>query len=264
MTPDTPLDPPVLTAELRGLPFSYTDTGEGPPIVLIHGLPGSVRDYRWLGAALQHAPVRVVRLDLPGFGRTPSSQAPGLSLEARARFVVDAIRTLDLPQPTLAGHSMGGPVALAAAALAPANTRACVLLASVGLTPHRAFRAMPAPWLTAPLLASWFGRRFLADQLRDAFVETGFPASTPMEDLFATMETIGALRFAHIRRFAATLAETDVPVTLAYADDDRLVEPAIGEALATRLGGTLHRFDTGGHNLQKTRAVELAELLRGA
>ncbi len=263
MTPDVPFDPPRRTHRLRGRTFSYTDTGEGPVVVLVHGLPGSVRDYRWLGSALRDTPVRLLRLDMPGFGETDKALAPGLSLEARARFVVDASQALDLERITLVGHSMGGPVALAAAALDPALTRALVLLASVGLTPHRAFRAMPAPRFTAPLLASRFSRRFLVGPLHDAFVHIGFPASTPTEDLFVTMETIGALRFAHIRHFAAALAETDIRVALATADDDRLVEPAIGEALAERLGGTLHRYATGGHNLQKTRAVEVAELVAG-
>ena len=251
----------MLTGELRGRCFSYTDTGEGPPVVLVHGLPGSVRDWRWLGRALATTPTRVVRLDLPGFGQTDKALAPGLSLEARGRFVVDATRALGLGGATLVGHSMGGPVALTAAALAPDETPALLLLASVGLTPHKAFRAMPAPRVTAPLFASWFGRRFLAGKLREAFTRTGFPASTPQEDLFVTMETISALRFEHIRRSATELARHEVRVALANADDDRLVEPAIGEALAERLGGRLHRFDTGGHNLQKTRAVELAALV---
>ncbi len=49
---------------------------------------------------------------------------------------------------------------------------------------------------------------------------------------------------------------------VAYARDDHMVETRISEELAAALpGARVLAFDSGGHNLQKTRAAELAQAL---
>ena len=68
--PETPSDPPVLTLQLPGGPVGYTDVGDGPVVVALHGAPGSVRDWRWLGPLLEPR-IRLVRVDMPGYGDTP-------------------------------------------------------------------------------------------------------------------------------------------------------------------------------------------------
>lgn len=267
MTPDEPHDPQVLTAELDGRPFTYTDEGEdGPPLVLIHGLPGSVRDFRWLGAALRtRCPGRrVVRLDLPGFGGTDIALGGKMTIEQRAAYVVAAVRALDLGPVVLVAHSMGGPVALAAATLMPEATRELVLLASVGLTPHRGYRSVPNPRFTAPVVTSWLGRRFLAKRLHRAFVKGGFPASSSTDELFLTLRIVGKVRFKTIRGRAEAFAKQGTPAHVLAAADDPIVESAIGEALRDALGASGRLFEDGGHNIQKSRAVEIAELLIAA
>ena len=61
-----------------------------------------------------------------------------------------------------------------------------------------------------------------------------------------------------VRRRAAV--EQPLPPTLvAYCRDDHMLEPEIAEGLARRIPGARRLvFETGGHNLQKTRAPELA------
>ena len=55
--------------------LAYTDEGTGPVVLAIHGCPGSVRDWRWLGHPLA-SHFRLIRLDLPGFGETPLGHSP--------------------------------------------------------------------------------------------------------------------------------------------------------------------------------------------
>ena len=55
MRPDTALDPELQSVSLSTGPLTYTITGRGRPIVAIHGMPGTVRDFRWLDAAFAAA-----------------------------------------------------------------------------------------------------------------------------------------------------------------------------------------------------------------
>ncbi len=94
--------------ELDGVRHHYRSTGEGPPVVLIHGLGGSL--HIWHGVtenlARHH---HVVAMDLRGHGR--SSTSGPLSIARWADDVAALIHALELPAVTLVGHSMGSLVA---------------------------------------------------------------------------------------------------------------------------------------------------------
>ncbi len=257
-TPASPSDPERRSAEGRGGPFTYTDEGSGPVIVAVHGLPGSVRDYRWLGAALGGS-ARFVRLDLPGFGGTPLSSGPGPSIDARGAFVADALGALEVSRCVLVGHSMGGAVALSAAVQAPDRVGALGLLASIGLRPHRLLRRFVgagafASAVDQPLLR-WPSRTLL----KAVFRRLGFPAQTTADEVAHTVRCAAAVDFETQARNTARLTARTLS---AWAEDDAFIERAVFEEHAAALPkGPRLTWAKGGHNIQKTHAVELAEAL---
>jgi pimeloyl-ACP methyl ester carboxylesterase len=257
-TPDRPADPPVRTASLPTGPFTYTLEGEGAALVLLHGLPGSVRDYRWLAPALEGA--RVIRLDQPGFGGTPTTTAPDPSLEGRARFVRDALALLGVERFVVLGHSMGGPLAMAVAASAHEHVRGLALLASVGLRPHRLLRRLGrSPDLPRLLDVPVLGALLLRGPVRRGFAKAGFPASTPEPAIRQSIRVVSRLSFPEVQ---AAVARVRAPSFVAWAEDDPLVEGAIGLELGTALPpGPRLTFERGGHNVQKTQALELGAAL---
>lgn len=106
-----------------------TDSGTGPPVVLLHGIASSSVTYEYVMPQLTDRR-RVVALDLLGFGR---SVAP-----ADARFTIDehvdaVVRTLEkhnVSQPfTLVGHSLGALISLRLAARLPKMVGHLVLVA---------------------------------------------------------------------------------------------------------------------------------------
>jgi len=264
VTPEQPIDPDIRRMSVRGLAASYTDEGSGdPPLVFIHGVPGSVRDFRWLAAALRRvdSDVRILRINMPGFAGTEESLGGDMSVGDRAAFVAEVVEQLDLRAFVLCGHSLGGAVAVAVATLVPERVSRLALISSVGITPHRAYRAIPISPVLARVFCSSFGHRFLSAGLRKAFIALGFPSSTPTDELHSTMRAVGALRWPHVRANAESLGNLHIPTTIFNAEDDPLVESAIAVELAAALHADLQLFPTGGHNIQKTRAIEIAEIL---
>ena len=110
-----------------GVRTFYLEAGEGPPVVLLHGLGATnasmlptLRDL-----ARDH---RVIAPDLPGFG---DSGKPLRSLHAAfyARWFVELCAALGLERPHVIGNSMGGRIAVEAGLRFPDEVDRLVLLA---------------------------------------------------------------------------------------------------------------------------------------
>lgn len=84
--------------------------GEGPPLVVLHGLLGSSRNWQSAGAALAERGHRVVALDLRNHGASPWADDCGYA--AMAGDVAATLRGLGLGSVHLVGHSMGGKAAM--------------------------------------------------------------------------------------------------------------------------------------------------------
>lgn len=119
------------TVHVDGQPIVYLQAGEqGSPLLLIHGFTASadawLRNIEALGA--RH---RVYAIDLIGFGRSALPDAP-YSLDYYAHFLGRCLDSLGLESAHLAGHSMGGKLALYFALEQPTRVDRLVLVDSDG------------------------------------------------------------------------------------------------------------------------------------
>ncbi|RMG68262.1 MAG: alpha/beta hydrolase [Bacteroidetes bacterium] len=128
----TPYPYPVRFHTLSGgARLAYVEAGSGPEtLVLIHGLSSNLLIWRRNLAALADQ-VRVVAIDLPGYGQSPPAPLP-LSMPYLASLVMELVFKLGLSRVTLGGHSMGGQIALTAALRYPQTVRRLVLAAPAG------------------------------------------------------------------------------------------------------------------------------------
>ncbi len=95
------------------------DTGSGSPVVLLHGLGSSSQAWSNVITLLKDTH-RVVAFDLVGFGKAPKPDWIKYDVDDHARAVISAIRKAHINEPViLAGHSMGGLVAVRVARLRP-------------------------------------------------------------------------------------------------------------------------------------------------
>ncbi len=86
--------------------------GNGPILVMLHGLFGDLDNFRSVSLHMERS-LSVIRMDLPGHGKSPSN--PSLTLESMADLVLDELAALGIRDFHLLGHSLGGKVAMALA-----------------------------------------------------------------------------------------------------------------------------------------------------
>ena len=117
--------------EWGGTRLRYAVGGDGPALVLVHGLGGTIENWRALAPPLaaRHC---VVVPDLPGHGRSaPLPEARDVDALAEAVLgIADAEAVRDA---VWVGHSLGGVIGLRAAALRPPAVRGLVLAAAAGI-----------------------------------------------------------------------------------------------------------------------------------
>lgn len=89
----------------------YEEQGEGPPLLLLHGLGESIFTWREILPALA-ARHRVIALDLKGFGNSDKPDDGAYSADDQAALVARFIIERDLENLVVIGHSFGGTVAL--------------------------------------------------------------------------------------------------------------------------------------------------------
>jgi pimeloyl-ACP methyl ester carboxylesterase len=112
--------------DLGGLSFHYIDWGgDGPPLVMLHGLSGHARTWDHTAAALSDR-YRVLALDQRGHG--DSDWAPEYGIGLMAADLLGFMDTLQLREVTLMGLSMGGLVSFVFAAAHPERVRRLMVL----------------------------------------------------------------------------------------------------------------------------------------
>ncbi len=123
----------LLEGQVRIVFWDHAPVGSRglPTILLLHGSPGSKRDFGSI-APLLAARFRVVALDFPGFGKS-ERDVPDYSVRAHALYSLQLMDELGVGAAHLVGFSMGGGVALNLQDLAPDRTRSISLLSSIGV-----------------------------------------------------------------------------------------------------------------------------------
>lgn len=118
---------PISRVVELGVPVHYIDYGgHGPAMVLVHGLGGAHVNWMAVGEKLaRHA--RVVAIDLPGFGRTPT-EGDSASIHANRALLTRFVERVMGRPAILVGNSMGGLISMMAAAETPGSVAGLVLV----------------------------------------------------------------------------------------------------------------------------------------
>jgi pimeloyl-ACP methyl ester carboxylesterase len=205
----------------RGMHVVHDGPREASPLLLIHGSGASGGFWSPTVPALagHH---HVVRVDLPGCGRSPP--APSYDVPAQAGRVAAVLDDLGLRSVAAVGHSSGGYIATALAEQRPDLVRSLALI-STGPSPEA---LLPQPVLLRVLLAPPVGP-LLWSRRSDAMIRGGIramaarPVDIP-DDLVAELRRTRYRTFRTVlRRNTVYITERSVPERLAALEVPVLV-----------------------------------------
>jgi len=141
--------------DIHGHSVSFLAAGEGPPVVLIHGVTGNCGQWGTVAPLLSQR-FSVIAPDLLGHGRSAKPRGD-YSLGAYASGIRDLIVAMGHDKATVVGHSLGGGIAMQFAYQFPERCERLVLVSSGGLGDevHPMLRAatLPGSELVLPLIA---------------------------------------------------------------------------------------------------------------
>lgn len=229
-------------AKVGPVTVHYEVAGEGPAVVLIHGLSGSGRWWVYNVPVLAQQ-YRVYNVDVVGFGR---SRGQPLLLHEAGEWLAEWLQVAGITQAHLVGHSMGGYIATEVAASSPEVVRRLVLVDALVLPIGRGLASQAFNLVRA---VRYMSLGFLPVLVHDAL------RAGPRTMWQATREVLGA-------DLSNRLDEVQAQTLVIWGEKDLLLDPDLGRELTRRLAKA--RFvcvEGAGHNPMWDRPQRFNELL---
>jgi pimeloyl-ACP methyl ester carboxylesterase len=253
-------------------------TGEGPPIVFVHGALVNANLWRKVVPRLD-GHTRVT-LDLPlGSHLEPMPPGADLSAPALALMIAEAIEALELDNVTIVGNDTGGGLTQLMAVRRPERIARLVLTSCDAFDnfPPRFFRIVLAPaqipgaipivfggmrlrpLRRLPIAYGWLSNEPIEREAEDSFV---LPVLTQRGVRRDVRKVMAGLDPKHTLDAAARLTAFDKPVLIAWSTDDRFFPPAHAERLAKVLPNARLEWIEGARTYSmEDRPERLAELI---
>lgn len=241
---------------------------EKPPLILLHGFVSSTYTFHKLIPLLANH-FSIVAIDLPGFGRSEKSRTFIYSFEQYAALVSDCIRHFQLTNAILAGHSMGGQIALYTAKYVPEKISKLILFASSGyLKPAKKWLIyctyLPFFHLITKL---YIEKETVLENLQNVLYDHSLITDElieeyerPIREKAFSKSLTRLLRYREGDLSSQQLAQIKQPTLLLWGEKDRVVPLEIGRKLATDLpNAKLTTYKKTGHLLTEEKPTEIYE-----
>jgi uncharacterized protein (TIGR00369 family) len=285
-TPTPTVSPPMTTEPITMAPLArskrkirtfagdiaYLRKGQGPALLLVHGIPSSSYLWRDVIDPLS-ATFDVLAPDLLGYGDSDKRMDVDLSIAAQARYMVAFMETIGVHQAAVAGHDIGGGVAQLMAVDEPQRVARLILIDSVvdNNWPIGDIARLKEPaWdqimvnidlrngLRKGLEAGMVTEGRVTDELVDEWTR-------PFQDLGGRRAYLRAARALNNRDLtgrARHIEEIETPTLILWGANDRFLEPAWAETLKQKLRDSrVEIIDPGGHFLPLDRPDAVAEAI---
>lgn len=217
-------------AVVFGFKIHYREAGQGPTVILLHGLGGDGSRWTPLTSTLA-GDFRVIALDQIGFGQSDKPLA-NYNHAMLAEFLVEFIKTANIGKATLVGHSMGGFVAVYAAVHHPDLVDRLVLVDGGNLT--NAPRSDHLVWIqnstTLDETREYF-ELIMHDKslVTDQMVRENYARRLQVAFTISKMQEARAKGIATVSE--AEARQINAPTLILWGKQDRLLDPSGAEEL---------------------------------
>lgn len=256
-----PSMPAEKTIQVFGQKILYYEAGQGPNVILIHGLGADASSWMFNIAPLSEKH-HVLALDQIGFGQS-SKPLVDYKIGTFVDFLQEFMRVLNIPKASLVGNSLGGWIAADFAARHPEMVEKLVLVDSAGAKPEGELRLAidlnPATLEGTRKVLEYivYDKRWVNDQL----VRQVFEKRLRNSDGY-TIERVLAGVFAGNQYLDDKLSAIHAPTLIVWGRNDGLTLPSSGEQLQKSIpGAKLIVFDECGHIPQMEKPAEFNRTL---
>jgi len=242
------------------------DTGEGPPVILLHGIASSSSVTFIHAVPLLVPRHRVIAIDLLGFGKSPNPPDSGFTLEEHVQALARTIRSLRLKTSvTLVGHSLGALIGIRYAA---ENRRRVSHLVLVAPPVY-----MPGNTMIDPVERMQMDAyRWLYDYMRSnqSFTTAGARALSrlsPFKNLLDVDEStwrafsMSLEKCIESPRTLTDLAQVKVPIDLLYGTRDPFLAPSGLRVIERMRGVSTTRVEGQDHVVRPRMAEEIMRVV---
>lgn len=258
---------------IDGRRIRYACRGDGPAVLLCHGIPLAMATWQDLFFELS-AHYRVFALDMPGYGASDKSLGD-YSLDAISLQIARFCGRLGIDQVFVAGSSFGAAVAATLSIRFPELVRGAVLINSVGIDggTHAVERAARIGLLRYAmrnaLLRKGFGRQIFRSKLRASYARL-VPDEKLVDHYYHLLlkdrgeeSFLQTLRQFSERDLQQQLPELEKPVLLIWGTEDRVLPVARSVAVQKRIRNCWSVLVPGaGHLPHEERPRRCADLMR--
>ena len=208
--------------ECGGIKIYYEEHGLGKPLLLIHGLGSSSRDWELQLPAFQES-FRVIALDLRGHGRSGKPPGP-YAMDQFAGDAAQLLQTLDAFPSHILGISLGGMVAFQLALDYPSLVDRLVIVNSVPELRPRNLADRMGYWQRL-LIIRFMGMEKMGQVLAERFFTR--PGQEPLQEIFVRRWSenhkpsyLASLKAAYGWSVRGRLGEIQAPTLVIGAERD--------------------------------------------
>ncbi len=242
---------------VQNLATEYQDDGVGKVILFLHGWRDNLHTFDALASFLSPTS-RVIRLDLPGFGKSEMPKETW-DLNDYVQFVKNFIQKLNIQVDTLVGHSFGGRIAIKGEATKNLRPHKIILIGSAGIAKSCTFRnSILKVFVKVGGLITYIPPLvFWREELRKKIY--GFIGSDYLN--------AGALKETFLKiiseDLSASAKKITTPTLLIWGESDTETPVSLGKQLSQLIHNSeLKVINGAGHFVYREKSQEVAKLIQ--
>ena len=235
--------------------YSYYESGEGTPIVVLHGLMGGLSNFDAVASYFSEKGYKVIIPDLPIYTQSILKT----NVKAFAKYVKDFITFKGFDRVILLGNSLGGHIALYHTKMYPEKVAGLVLTGSSGLYESAMGDSYPKRG----------DYEYIKKKAQDVFYDPEMATKELVDEVYASVndrikliKTLTIAKSAIRHNMAKDLPKMHVQTCLIWGKNDGVTPPSVAEEFNELLpNATLYWIDKCGHAAMMEHPEEFNRLL---